>query len=102
MFEVSLTAKAQDQLRAIIFYLADYHDNVDYALQISNKIKQAIESLSLYPKLGSVCHSIALRKQGFRVLVVDRYLIFYKIFETTNQVIIYAMVDGRREYLNLI
>ncbi|MDD4503998.1 MAG: type II toxin-antitoxin system RelE/ParE family toxin, partial [Clostridiaceae bacterium] len=43
-----------------------------------------------------------LKKQGYRVVIVERHLVFYKINETDKTVIIYAIVDGRREYLNLI
>ena len=44
----------------------------------------------------------ALRKQGYRVLIVERHLIFYKGNEENKLVTIYAIVDGRREYRNLI
>ena len=43
-----------------------------------------------------------LRKQGYRVLVVERHLVFYKVSEEQKIVTIYAVVDGRREYKNLI
>ena len=43
-----------------------------------------------------------LRKQGYRVVIIDRHLVFYKINEEDKLVIIYAIVDGRREYRNLM
>ena len=42
------------------------------------------------------------KKTGYRVLIAERHLIFYKVNETDKSVIIYAIVDGRREYLNNI
>jgi len=36
------------------------------------------------------------------VLIVERHLVFYKVNEENRTVIIYAIVDGRREYRNLI
>ena len=43
-----------------------------------------------------------LKKQGYRVIIVERHLIFYKVNEENKAVIIYAIVDERREYQNLI
>lgn len=43
-----------------------------------------------------------LRKQGDLVLIVERHLSFYKVDETEKVVTVYAVVDGRREYKNLI
>lgn len=38
--------------------------------------------------------------QGYRLLVAERHLVFYKVEK--NQVIVYAVVDGRKKYRNLI
>ncbi len=36
-----------------------------------------------------------LKKQGYRVLIVERHLVFYKVNEAEKVVIIYAVVYGR-------
>ncbi|MDE7187419.1 MAG: type II toxin-antitoxin system RelE/ParE family toxin [Lachnospiraceae bacterium] len=51
---------------------------------------------------GSTSRYSILRKQGYRVLVVERHLVFYKLNEDEKVVTIYAIVDGRREYRSLI
>ena len=43
-----------------------------------------------------------LKKQGYIVVIVEKHLIFYKVNEENKTVIIYAIVDGRSEYQNLI
>lgn len=43
-----------------------------------------------------------LKKQGYRVLIVERHLIFYKVDEEKQIVMIHAVVDGRQEYRNLV
>jgi len=35
------------------------------------------------------------------VIIADGHLVFYKVHEDNKTVIIYAIVDGRREYRNL-
>ena len=51
---------------------------------------------------GSIPRYSILRKQGYRVLIVEKHLVFYKVKEKEELVIIYAVVDGRQEYKNLL
>ena len=101
-YNIIRTDKAGEQLREIIFCIADDSGSVDIALNYLDKIEKAINSLENFPMSGSIPRYSILRKQGFRVLVVERHLIFYKINEHKKEVVIYAIVDGRREYRNLI
>lgn len=96
------TDKADEQLREIIFYIADDSGSIDVALNYLDKIEKAINSLEDFPMSGSIPRYSILKKQGFRVLNVERHLVFYKVNEDRKEVIIYAVVDGRREYRNLI
>ena len=96
------TDKAEEQLRKIIFYIADDSGDVDIALGYLDKIETAINRLQEFPESGSTPRYSILRKQGFRVIIVERHLVFYKYIKEVNTVIIYAIMDGRREYRNLI
>ncbi len=102
MYKILRTDKAEDQLRDIIFYIADDSEDVDVALRYLEKIETAINRLQNFPNSGNVPRYSILKKQGYRVLIVEKHLVFYKVNEENNTVIIYAIVDGRREYKNLI
>ena len=43
-----------------------------------------------------------MKRQGYRVLILEKNLVFYKINEENKRVIIYAVVDQRQDYLNII
>lgn len=101
-YKILRTDKAEEQLREIIFYIADDSGDIDIAVGYLGKIETAINRLEEFPESGSVPRYSILKKQGYRVVIVERHLIFYKINETDKVVIIYAIVDGRREYHNLI
>ena len=90
------------QLREIIFYIAEDSGSLDIALNYLKKIESAINRLEDFPLSGSISKYSILRKQGYRVLIVERHLIFYKVNYNEKIVIIYAIVDGRQEYKNLI
>ena len=101
-YKILRTDKAEEQLREIIFYIADDSGNVDIALEYLDKIETAINRLQELPESGSTPRYSILKKQGYRVVIVERHLVFYKINEEDKLIIIYAIVDGRREYHNLI
>ncbi|MFA7078640.1 MAG: type II toxin-antitoxin system RelE/ParE family toxin [Syntrophomonas sp.] len=101
-YKILRTDKAEEQLREIIFYIADDSGNIDIAIEYLDKIETAINRLQEFPESGSIPRYSILKKQGYRVVIVERHLVFYEINEADKSVIIYAIVDGRREYLNLI
>ena len=102
MYKIMRTDKAEDQLRDIIYYIADDSGSVDTALKYLDKIEESINRLKEFPNSGSIPRYSILKKQGYRVVIVERHLIFYKVSEKNKTVIVYAIVDGRREYQNLI
>ena len=74
-YNIIRTDKADEQLREIIFYIADDSGSVDIALNYLNKIETAINRLEEFPMSGSVPRYSVLRKQGYKVLIVERHLI---------------------------
>ncbi|RYD04116.1 plasmid stabilization protein [Desulforamulus aquiferis] len=101
-YEIMRTDKAEEQLREIIFYIADDSGNVDIAINYLDKIENAINRLKDFPRSGNTPRYLILKKQGYLVLIVEEHLVFYKIDDEKKTVTIYAVVDGRREYRNLI
>ena len=101
-YNIVRTDKADEQLREIVFYIADDSGSINIALNYLDKIEKAISQLEDFPMSRSIPRYSILRKQGYRVLIIERHLVFYKISEDQKEVIIYAIVDGRREYRNLL
>lgn len=101
-YNILRTDRADEQLREIMFYIADDSGSVDIAINYLGKIETAINRLKDYPRSGSTPRYSILRKQGYLVLIVERHLVFYKVDDERKTVVIYAVVDGRREYRNLI
>ena len=101
-YKINRTDKAEEQLREIIYYIAYDSGSVDIALNYLDKMESAINHLEEFPMSGSQPRSSILRKQGYRVLIVEKHLVFYKVNESDKIVTIYAIVDSRREYRDLI
>lgn len=101
-YSILMTEKADSQIRELIYYIAEDSGDVEIALAYLNKLEKAINLLVEQPFYGAVARYLALRRQGFRFLVVEKHLVFYKVRERDKTVIVYAVVDSRRDYLNLL
>ena len=54
------------------------------------------------PYIGTEPRYMILRRQGYKVLITEKNLVFYKIDEKEKVVTVYAVVDQRQDYLNII
>ena len=68
------------------------------AIRIKNKINKAAEQISNFPYSGVSVPEPKMSKQGFRMIVVEKYLMFYRIFEDEKKIIIYRVLNGKRNY----
>ena len=96
------TATADAQIVEIIRYVAADSGSRKIALSCLEKMEESIYQLASFSYIGAVPRYAALRRQGYRFVVSDRWLIFYKVFEQKKEVIIYAVLDASRDYLNLL
>lgn len=102
MYKLKRTQQADNQLSNIIYYVADSSGSVDTAMKLSETIEKSLLRLTDFPESGLKPKYAILDRQGFRVLIVDRYLIFYKIDFTNETIIVVGFVSSSQEYINLI
>lgn len=100
-YSIIRTDTADAQIRSIILYVAEKFGN-DTALQKLNALEKSILALSDNPNIGTEPRYLVLKRQGYKVLVLEKDLVFYKVNESQKEVIIYAVVDQRQNYLNII
>ena len=100
-YNIVRTDTADAGLRKIILYIAQNFGN-DVALQKLDEIEDRIQQLGDNPDLGINPRYLVLKRQGYKVLVLEKDLVFYKVNEARKEVTIYAVVDQRQDYLNII
>lgn len=100
-YKVIRTETADAQIRKIILYLAENFGK-EVALEKLDELELSLLDLGLHPQKGVEPHYLLLKRQGYRVLVLEKNLVFYKINDEKKEVIIYAVVDQRQDYLNII
>ena len=96
-FSVKLVRVAEDDLREIVLYVAA--DRPSASEELANKLEKNIGLLSKHPHLGRVPKEEELARLGYRYLVIENYLVFYKIEGRT--VYVHRILHGARDYLSL-
>jgi len=89
---------AQEDLVSILDYIAK--DSPSRALRFIEKLDDRIMLLEQNPNLGRVPRYPRLREYGYRVLIVESYLIFYIIRRQTIE--IPRVVRGSRHLDHLV
>ncbi len=94
------TPEAIDDLRKITAYIKNTLENPSAAKRIGATILDSCSILKSQPKVGySVKAKVGL-ETDLRVLVCEKYLIFYRIDK--QAVSIARILDGRQDYLQLL
>ena len=100
-YEVIRTDTADAGIRKIILYIAQNFGNT-VALEKLDDIEKRILQLGEDPYIGTNPRYSIIRRQGYKVLILEKNLVFYKIDEVNKQVVVYAVIDQRQDYLNII
>lgn len=100
-YNVIRTDTADSGIKRIVLYIAQ-NFGVDVALEKLNSLESQILELGDNPYIGTDPAYLVLKRQGYKVLILEKDLVFYKIDEEKKNVIIYAVVDQRQEYLSIV
>ena len=100
-YEVILTDTADSLIRKIVLYIEENFGS-DVAMKKLDYLEKSIMNLGENPYIGVKPRYNVLKKQGYLVFILEKDLLFYKIDENKKQVIVYAVVDQRQDYLSII
>jgi toxin ParE1/3/4 len=74
----------------------------DASLKKLDYMEKSILALVDNPDIGTDPGYLVLKRQGFKVLILEKDLVFCKIDEKQHQIVVYAVADQRQDYLNII
>jgi len=97
-YTVRLLSIAEQDLVDLVSYLAA--ENSRASAEVLDHIEARLEALQSHPFVGRVPHNAKLTALGYRVLVIDNYLVFYKV--KGNVVLVYRILHGARDLLRLL
>ena len=100
-YEVIRTDTADAGIRKIVLYVAQNFGNA-VALEKLEDMEKRILELGNDPYIGTDPRYLVLKRQGYKVLILEKDLVFYKIDVQHKKVVVYTVVDQRQDYLNII
>jgi len=100
-YRVYRTDTADALIRNIVLYIAENFGN-EIALNKLDDLEKSILKLEENPYIGTDPRYTVLKRQGYKVLILEKELVFYKTDENQNVVTVYAVIDQRQDYLSII
>jgi len=93
-YEIRYLRTAECDLYGIFDYISQ--DNPSAAAALLERIDTSISRLASNPYLGMVPKDVRLKNKGYRMLVVEKYLVFYVVKKKVVQV--RRILHGARNY----
>jgi len=75
-------------------------DNPRRAVEFVDRIEKRIEKLETHPFSGVIPRHPKLRDYGYRILIIEKYLVFYVVRGKTIR--IHRVIHGSRHYEDLL
>ncbi len=100
-YKIYRTDTADAHIHKIVLYIAEKFGS-DVAREKLDELESNIMKLANDPYIGEEPRYSLLKRQGYRVLILDKDLVFYKVDDLKKRVTVYAVVDQRQDYLNIL
>jgi len=99
-YPVLLTQGAEQDLESIHAYIAEF-DSPANANRVLDRLMEVVESLARFPERGSYPKELAaLGIKEYRQTTFKPYRVIYRVIE--GKIIVYLIVDGRREMQSVL
>lgn len=99
-YDVVLTSDAESDLEHIYRYIAK-HDSKASADYVLERLLEVSDSLAAYPERGSIPKELrSLGMAEYRQVFFKPYRLISRVH--ANQVVVYLIVDGRRDMQSLL
>ncbi len=101
MYNVILTKPAQKDIKDTLSYIT-YELKKQAAIALLDEIEKTVDSLTEMPSRQPLLKDDYLKKEGFRVIKINNYLLFYIVREKSNTIVIERFLYAKRDWMNII
>jgi toxin ParE1/3/4 len=99
-YRVEYLPSAIRDLESVFDYISGELFSPQAAFHLLDKIEKSVFRLSIYPFSCEKIKDLLLNKKGYRVLVVEHYLVFYVV---SNQIVeIRRVLYNKQIYRNIL
>jgi len=101
-YKLEFSKEAKKDLIDIVNYLKYNLQEPNIAKKLHNKIKNAIYRLCENPKSYPLIDDKHLKELTVRKLIIDNYIVFYKITDINKKIYIVRIMYEKRNSMNLL
>ena len=99
-YNIEYSMEAKQDLMDIKRYIKYNLQEPNTAQKLITKIKKEIDSLKDNPEMYSIIDDDIIKRFKIRKLVVDNYIVFYRINDENIQIV--RVMYGRRNWITLL
>ena len=99
---VSYKRAAVKDMEATRDYIAGWLKNPKAAKKLMTTLLKAISLLADNPYMGMIPRHTVLRNKNYRMLIINKNIILYRVFDDEKEVRIYNIFSQRQDYLQLL
>ena len=100
LYKVIYYPTAVDDVNYILKYISI--DNPSASVELINKIDYSINSLTQFPYKGVTSKDFHLKSKGYRMLIVDSYIVFYLVNDILFVIEIMRVLSSKQNYLSIL
>ena len=95
-YSIIYKESSQNDILSILDYIST--DNPDAASVLIKKITDTIGNLSEFPFIGALPKEAELRIKGYRILIINSYIVFYVPVQSLKETRIHRVLSSRQNY----
>lgn len=99
-YNIEYSKESKQDLIGIKQYIKYNLQEPEIAQKLISKIRKEINSLKNNPEIYTIIDDDIIKKLEIRKLIVDNYIVFYRI--KSNNIQIVRVMYGRRNWINLL
>ena len=99
-YNIEYSKESQQDLIEIKQYIKYNLQEPEIAQKLISKIRKKISALIKNPEINAIIDEEIIKKLEIRKLIVDNYIVFYRI--KSNNIQIVRVMYGRRNWINLL
>ncbi len=99
-YSIEYSRESKQDLIEIKRYIKYNLQEQEIAQNLISKIRKAINNLTNNPDIYSIIDDDIIKKLEIRKLIVDNYIVFYRVKSYSIQIV--RIMYGRRNWINLL
>lgn len=99
-YNIEYSKESKEDLIGIKQYIKYNLQEPETANKLISKIRKSITTLNDNPEIYTIIDDDIIRKLNIRKLIVDNYIVFYRIKNDNIEIV--RIMYGRRNWINLL